>query len=88
MAITSSAKKAIRASARKRVFNVRHKQEIEAILKNVRRFVKQGKAGDAKKLIPEAYKALDKAAKTGYLKKNAAARLKSRVTLLVNKVSK
>lgn len=88
MAITSSAKKAIRASARKRIFNLRRKQGAESVLKDIRRLVKQGKSADAKKLLPAAYKALDKAAKTKYLKKNTVARLKSRVTLLVNKVSK
>ncbi|HEY4499125.1 MAG TPA: 30S ribosomal protein S20 [Candidatus Paceibacterota bacterium] len=87
MAITSSAKKANRASARKRIFNVRRKQAVDATLKSIQRLVKSGKASDAKKLLPAAYKALDKAAKTNYLKKNTAARLKSRITLLVNKVS-
>jgi small subunit ribosomal protein S20 len=87
MAITSSAKKAIRSSARKRIFNLRRKQALDATLKSIRRLVKQGSIGEAKKLLPQTYKALDKASKTNYLKKNTAARLKSRITLLLNKVS-
>jgi len=85
MAITSSAKKAIRSSARKRVFNLRRKVAIDAVEKKITRLVKEAKVNDAIKLLPEAYKAIDKAAKTNYLKKNAAARMKSRLTLFVNK---
>jgi len=40
---------------------------------------------EAKKLLPQVYKLLDKAAKTGLIKKNAAARKKSRITKLINK---
>ena len=88
MAITSSAKKAIRASARKRVFNVRRKNAIDTAVKNLRRAVREGKIAEAKKLLPEASKAIDKGAKTKFVKKNTAARMKSRLTLLVNKVSR
>ena len=87
MAITSSAKKAIRSSARKRVFNLRRKNAIDDIVKKIRRLVKEGKRKAASALLPQAYKVIDKAAKTNYLKKNTAARIKSRLTLLVNKVA-
>jgi len=39
---------------------------------------------DAQKLLPEAYKALDKAAKTGLIKKKAASRKKARMTRLIS----
>ncbi len=86
MAITSSAKKAIRSSARKQIFNRRRKQAVDNAVKGIRRLVKLGKTADAKKLLPSLYKALDKSMKTKYLKKNTAARLKSRITRLVNKI--
>ena len=35
---------------------------------------------EAQQLLSQVYKALDKAAKTGVLKKNAASRKKSRIT--------
>ena len=35
---------------------------------------------EAKKLLPQVYKLLDKAAKTGLIKKNTVARKKSRIT--------
>ncbi len=40
---------------------------------------------EAKKLLPEIYKALDKATKTGVIKKNTAARKKSRITKLISR---
>jgi len=80
MAITSSAKKAIRASAKKRVFNLRRK---EAVLKTTKALMKALAAKDAaaaEKLLPAAYQAIDKAMKRGVLKKNTAARKKSLLT--------
>ncbi len=88
MAITSSAKKAIRSAARKRVFNLRRKHAMDAIEKQIRNLVKETKHKEALKLIPQAYAAIDKAAKTNYIKKNAASRMKSRLVLFVNKAVK
>jgi small subunit ribosomal protein S20 len=89
MPITSSAKKALRASKKKRVFNLRRKGAIEKILKEFRKFRKRVSAKDktaAAKLIPSIYQNLDKAVKTDYLKANAAARTKSRVMAALKKL--
>jgi len=40
---------------------------------------------EAKKLLPEIYKALDKGAKAGVIKKNTASRKKARIAKLINK---
>lgn len=88
MPITSSAKKATRASLKKRVFNVRTKRDFENEIKEIRDLVKGGKIKEAEKALPVAYKAIDKAMKRDYIKKNTAARYKSRITLLVNKAKK
>ena len=40
---------------------------------------------EAKKLLAQVYKVLDKAAKTGLIKKNTASRKKSRITKLISK---
>lgn len=40
---------------------------------------------EAKKLLPQVYKVLDKAAKIGLIKKNTASRNKSRITKLISK---
>lgn len=86
MPITSSAKKALRASKRKRVFNMRRKAAVEKYLKSFRKAVVNGDKASAEKLVSALYKTLDKAAKTGYLKLKAAARLKSRAMKSLLKV--
>ena len=85
MAITKSAKKAIRSTARKRIFNLRRKHAIEEVTKEVRKLIASGKGNEAAALLPKAYQALDKAAKTHYLSKNTVARKKSRLTALIKK---
>jgi ribosomal protein S20 len=86
MAITSSAKKALRAGEKKRIFNLRTKVAIDGPLKNFRKLVSEKKAKEAKALIPALYKALDKAAKRNYIKKNTASRYKSRIMSAVKKL--
>jgi small subunit ribosomal protein S20 len=85
MAITSSAKKAIRAAARKRVFNLRRK---DALLKTTKPLLKAITAKDisgAEKMLPAAYKAIDKAMKRGVIKANTAARKKSRLAQAIKR---
>ena len=86
MAITSSAKKALRAGDRKRVNNLRTKAAIDIPLKKFRKLVSEKKSVEAKALIPSLYKALDKAAKRNYIKKNASSRYKSRIMSAVKKL--
>jgi small subunit ribosomal protein S20 len=86
MPITSSAKKALRASAKKHVFNLRTKAAIDTPLKEFRKLVSAKKAKEAKALVPALYKAFDKAAKRGYIKKNTASRRKSRIAAAVKKL--
>ena len=79
MAITSSAKKAIRASARKRIFNVRRREAVYKTTKAFFKHLSSKKVSDAEKLLPQAYKAIDKAMKRNVISKNTAARKKSRL---------
>jgi small subunit ribosomal protein S20 len=85
MAITKSAKKAIRQSAARKERNVVYKDKIKAVIKEARALVSAKKITEAKKLLPDIYKALDKAAKVGVIKKNNASRRKSRLTKLIDK---
>ena len=85
MPITKSAKKALRASKRKRTFNLRRKKAISDVVKKVKKLELSKKLDEASKLLPQAYKAIDKAVKRGILKKNTAARKKSRLASLLNK---
>lgn len=54
-------------------------------IKKIVKFITAKKIEEAKKFLPLAYKAIDKAAKTGVIKKNAASRKKSRLMRLINK---
>ncbi len=85
MAITSSAKKALRQSQTRRARNLPKKDKIKNLLKQVRTLALQKKTEEAKKLLPQLYKALDKGTKIGLIKKNAASRQKSRIAKLMVK---
>ena len=85
MAITSSAKRAIRVSARKHVQNIRRTETMKDSVKSLRKLAEAGKTADAAALLSGAYKAIDKAAKTGVIKKNTAARKKSRLVAFMKK---
>ena len=87
MAITSSAKKALRASKRKRVFNVRRRDAITEVTKKIKKLVVAKDKSGAEKLLPNAYKVIDKAAKSGFIKKNNAARKKSQLATLIKKIA-
>ena len=86
MAITKSAKKALRQSLRRKAGNLVYKDKIKNLLKEARNLVSQKKVKEAKALLSNIYKALDKAAKKGVIKKNTASRKKSRISKLINKI--
>jgi small subunit ribosomal protein S20 len=86
MAITKGAKKAHRASMRKRVFNVRRKRAMAESVKSARGTAGKDRAQQADAL-KAAYQAIDKALKRGVLKKNTAARKKARLSALLRKSS-
>ena len=88
MPITKSAKKALRQSLKRRAKNVQKKKNLKKILKEVKFLVSQKKIEEVKKILPQVYKSLDKAAKTGLIKKNTASRKKSRLSKLINKAPK
>jgi len=85
MAITKSAKKALRQSLKRKKRNLIYKNKIKNLLKEVKKLVSQKKTEEVKKILPQIYKALDKAAKVGVIKKNTADRKKSRMTKLIVK---
>lgn len=85
MPITKSAKKALRTSKRKHVFNVRRTRAVKNVTKEIEKLIKAGKTGEAEKNLSVAYKALDKAAKMNTIKKNTASRKKSRLSAQIKK---
>lgn len=86
MAITKGAKKAHRASLRKRVFNIRRKRAMAEGVKEARTFAGKDKAAQME-VLKQAYSAIDKALKRGVIKKNTAARKKSRLAKFLKKSS-
>lgn len=85
MAITKSAKKAFRQSLKRKPRNLIYKNKIVKLLKEVKKLTMAGKKEETKNLLPQIYKALDKAAKAGVIKKGNADRKKSRITKFINK---
>ena len=88
MAIKNSAKRAIRVSARKRVVNLRRVGEMKDDMREIRKMAEAGNHEGVKKALPGVYKAIDKAAKRGVIKKNTASRKKSRIVAFIKKHSK
>ena len=87
MAITQNAKRAKRVSDRKRVTNDKSRRNMKEAVKTVRKSVTT-KSKTVTTDLSLAYKALDKAAKKGVIKKGTANRKKSRLAKALAKVSK
>ena len=80
MPITKTAKKRLKQNEKRYILNLRYKRRMKKIVKEIRELIKDGKKKEAQKLLPTAYKVIDKAAKRGIIKENTASRKKSRLT--------
>lgn len=85
MPIKASAKKEFRKALKRRILNVTRAKAVKNTTKKIQKLIAAGSKEDAAKLMSEAYQAIDKAAKRGIIKKNAAARKKSRLMKILNK---
>lgn len=85
MPITASAKKALRQSKKRRKQNLRYLERMKEQIKKINDLIAEGKKKKAEKLLPQAYKAIDKAAKKSVIHKNTAARKKSSLAKRVRK---
>lgn len=84
MPVKQSAFKALRKSNKRAAFNQKVKSDIEALVRKVRKAT----GGDQAKVtdwLKQAIKKIDKAAQKGILKKNTAARKKSRLVKAVKR---
>ena len=86
MPITQSAKKALRQSLKRRERNLLYKDKVKKLQKQAKALISSGKTSEAKEILPQVYKILDKAAKVGVIKRNTAARKKSRITKQLSKM--
>lgn len=88
MAITKNAKKAERVSERKRVVNDRRRRTMKETVKDARKSIADKEVKVSTTNISLAYKALDKAAKSGVIKKGTANRKKARLAKAIAKIAK
>lgn len=79
MPITKSAKKALRQTVSRNKRNTVRKEVYKREIKDIKSLLSAKNSADAEKKLATVYKALDKAAKVGAIKKNKASRLKSRI---------
>lgn len=89
MPIIKSAKKALRQSLKKRKVNLRAKNKMKKVVKDLNELtyklkksaekISDSSLKEAREDLSIAYKAIDKAAKKGVIKKNTAARKKSKL---------
>lgn len=86
MPIIKSAKKALRGSQRKEIFNLRRKRTMKSFIKEITKLVLAKDKKGAETKLPEAYKSIDKATKRGVIKKNTASRKKSRLAKMITKI--
>ena len=85
MPIIKSAKKALRQSLKRKVYNATYKQKMKELIKKAKTLAGQNNSEETKKQLIDIYKTLDKAAKRGIIKKNTASRKKSRIAKLLAK---
>jgi small subunit ribosomal protein S20 len=82
-----SAEKELRKAKRRHAFNVAVKDELKELIKKSRKAV-EAKGAKSEEMVRKTLKAFDKAAKKGVIKKNTAARGKSRLQLRLNAMKK
>ncbi len=87
MANTASAEQRIRNSARKAIFNRLHRSRARTFTKNTEEMVAKKDVAGANVELARAISAVDKAAGKGVFHKNKAARTKSRLMKMLNKVA-
>lgn len=87
MAITRNAKKAQRVSTRRRVVNDKLRRTMKETVKTVRSSALKKDTKMSAQELSLAFKALDKAAKKGVIKKGTADRKKSRLAKTVAKAT-
>ncbi len=88
MPILPNAKKALRQSIRRGKRNKTVLDEIDSLRRHFKVSLKEKKIEEAKKLVREIGKKMDKSVSKKILKANTVARLKSRMALAVNKLEK
>jgi len=74
----------MRQSLKRKGRNRRNVSQLKTQVKKLRAAIAAGNSDEAKKLLPETVKELDRASKKGVIHDNAAGRSKSRLSRAVN----
>jgi len=83
MANTYSAIKRVRQTERRTEYNRRNKTRLRHQIREMRRAITSKDAKAAVDLLPKTFSVIDRSAKLGVIKKNTAARYKSKLHLRV-----
>jgi small subunit ribosomal protein S20 len=87
MANTVTAIKRVRITERRTAVNRTRKHRLRHQIRALRRLIEAKDATAAAALMPKTFSMIDRSAKWGIIKKNTAARYKSRVTLRLRKLA-
>ncbi|MBV9302614.1 MAG: 30S ribosomal protein S20 [Acidobacteriaceae bacterium] len=87
MANTVSALKRVRMTERRTAINRSRKSRLRHQIRALRRLIEQKDVQGATKTLPATFSLVDRAAKWGIIKKNTAARYKSRLTTRLQKLT-
>jgi small subunit ribosomal protein S20 len=87
MANTVSSLKRVRIAERRTAVNRLRKTRLRHQIRAMRRLLDKKDVEGATKVIPATYSLVDRAAKWGIIKKNTAARYKSRLVLRLRAIS-
>lgn len=87
MANTYSALKRVRQTERRTEFNRKNKSQLRHQIRAIRRAITGKDAKAAAELLPKTFSMIDRNAKIGVIKKNTAARYKSKLHLRVKALS-
>ena len=87
MANTFSALKRMRQTKRKTVVNRLRKSRLRHQIRSMRRLLTSKDSKGANDALPATFSLIDRSARWGIIKKNTAARYKSRITLRLRKLA-
>ncbi|MCA9375025.1 30S ribosomal protein S20 [Candidatus Dojkabacteria bacterium] len=79
--------KDLRQSKKRREYNRARRSSLRNAEHDMRKYIREEDQAAAEKSLPRLYKVIDKAAKTGVIKIQTAARKKSRLSRKVNSLS-
>jgi small subunit ribosomal protein S20 len=87
MANTISAIKRMRQTERKTLVNRMRKSRLRRQIRAIRRLLEHKDANGAQAILPQTFSLVDRSAKWGIIKKNTAARYKSRLVKRVRSLT-